>query len=200
MTKKAQFKFSERSKRHFEGRKSKKSANRKERHAKNQSADIYTLHSPPPSVETAYTTNKSVRPLEAKTSAQKNYINAIKNNCLTFGIGPAGTGKSYCAAAIAADFPNHISTTAAAINQLTIIFRVAHLVTCIAQHDHLDAVLPAPLAVPRGIQLVLGALMAGRHTGTGPEAVRWSEAVRARAHSAPPSALGVAHAMKAPNT
>ena len=103
MTKKAQFKFSERSKRHFEGRKSKKSANRKERHAKNQSADIYTLHSPPPSVETAYTTNKSVRPLEAKTSAQKNYINAIKNNCLTFGIGPAGTGKSYCAAAIAAD-------------------------------------------------------------------------------------------------
>jgi len=70
---------------------------------KNQSADIYTLHSPPPSVETAYTTNKSVRPLEAKTSAQKNYINAIKNNCLTFGIGPAGTGKSYCAAAIAAD-------------------------------------------------------------------------------------------------
>ena len=103
MTKKAQFKFSERSKRHFEGRKSKKSANRKERHAKNQSADIYTLHSPPPSVETAYTTNKSIRPLEAKTSAQKNYINAIKNNCLTFGIGPAGTGKSYCAAAIAAD-------------------------------------------------------------------------------------------------
>ena len=103
MTKKAQFKFSERSKRHFEGRKSKKSANRKERHAKNQSADIYTLHSPPPSVETAYTTNKSVRPLEAKTSSQKNYINAIKNNCLTFGIGPAGTGKSYCAAAIAAD-------------------------------------------------------------------------------------------------
>ena len=103
MSKKAQFKFSERSKRHFEGRKSKKSANRKERHAKNQSADIYTLHSPPPSVETAYTTNKSVRPLEAKTSSQKNYINAIKNNCLTFGIGPAGTGKSYCAAAIAAD-------------------------------------------------------------------------------------------------
>jgi len=53
--------------------------------------------------DTAYRPKRCVQPLEAKTTAQKRYINAIKNNCLTFGIGPAGTGKSYCAAALAAD-------------------------------------------------------------------------------------------------
>lgn len=42
-------------------------------------------------------------PLKAKNSAQQQYINAIRTNCLSFGIGPAGTGKSYCAAALAAE-------------------------------------------------------------------------------------------------
>src|SRR5690554_7793907 len=37
------------------------------------------------------------------TQAQQQYINAIKNHALTFGIGPAGTGKSYCAGALAAE-------------------------------------------------------------------------------------------------
>jgi phosphate starvation-inducible PhoH-like protein len=64
-------------------------------------ADIYTLH--PTQLETAYTPTRTHHPLEAKTRAQQKYICAIKSHCLTFGIGPAGTGKSYCATSMAAD-------------------------------------------------------------------------------------------------
>src|SRR3954463_2821122 len=41
---------------------------------------------------------RSVRP---KTSGQKRYTDAIAKNVVTFGIGPAGTGKSYLAVALA---------------------------------------------------------------------------------------------------
>jgi phosphate starvation-inducible PhoH-like protein len=41
---------------------------------------------------------RSVRP---KTSGQKRYADAIVANVITFGIGPAGTGKSYLAVALA---------------------------------------------------------------------------------------------------
>ena len=41
---------------------------------------------------------KAVRP---KTSGQKRYADAIAKNTVTFGIGPAGTGKSYLAVALA---------------------------------------------------------------------------------------------------
>ncbi len=41
---------------------------------------------------------RSVRP---KTSGQKRYADAIRDNIVTFGIGPAGTGKSYLAVALA---------------------------------------------------------------------------------------------------
>ena len=74
-----------------------------DRQSLRQSADIYTLPITTPATETAYKPKHCNRPLEAKNPAQQQYINAIKSNCLTFGIGPAGTGKSYCAAAIAAD-------------------------------------------------------------------------------------------------
>jgi phosphate starvation-inducible PhoH-like protein len=40
---------------------------------------------------------RSVRP---KTSGQKRYADAIRGNVVTFGIGPAGTGKSYLAVAL----------------------------------------------------------------------------------------------------
>ena len=43
------------------------------------------------------------RTIRPKTANQKRYVDAIEDNTITFGIGPAGTGKSYCAAAIAAD-------------------------------------------------------------------------------------------------
>ena len=35
------------------------------------------------------------KPIKPKTIGQKNYVNSIKNNMITFGIGPAGTGKTY---------------------------------------------------------------------------------------------------------
>lgn len=40
--------------------------------------------------------------IKAKTHGQKTYTNAIKNNTVTFGIGPAGTGKTFLAVAMAA--------------------------------------------------------------------------------------------------
>ncbi len=41
---------------------------------------------------------KAVRP---KTPTQKHYVDAIRRNVITFGIGPAGTGKTYLAMAMA---------------------------------------------------------------------------------------------------
>ena len=41
---------------------------------------------------------RTVRP---KTSGQKQYIDSIRSNTVTFGIGPAGTGKTYLAMAMA---------------------------------------------------------------------------------------------------
>ncbi len=44
------------------------------------------------------TRNKAIRP---KTKGQKEYIEAIRKNDIVFGIGPAGTGKTYLAVALA---------------------------------------------------------------------------------------------------
>ena len=41
------------------------------------------------------------KPIKAKTVGQKKYIDAIKNNTVTLGVGPAGTGKTYLAVAAA---------------------------------------------------------------------------------------------------
>lgn len=41
------------------------------------------------------------KPVKPKTLGQKNYVDAIRNNMITFGIGPAGTGKTYLAMAMA---------------------------------------------------------------------------------------------------
>ena len=41
---------------------------------------------------------KTIRP---KTSGQKRYVDAVRDNTVTFAIGPAGTGKSYLAVALA---------------------------------------------------------------------------------------------------
>ncbi len=41
------------------------------------------------------------RQVKCKTLGQKRYVDAIKKNTLTFGIGPAGTGKTYLAVAMA---------------------------------------------------------------------------------------------------
>lgn len=41
------------------------------------------------------------RPIKAKTLGQQKYVNCIKNNTVTLGIGPAGTGKTFLAVAMA---------------------------------------------------------------------------------------------------
>lgn len=40
------------------------------------------------------------RPVKPKTMGQKNYVDAIRKKMVVFGIGPAGTGKTYLAMAM----------------------------------------------------------------------------------------------------
>lgn len=47
---------------------------------------------------------KAIRP---KTAGQKRYVDAIRKNTVTFGIGPAGTGKTYLAMAMAVTALKH---------------------------------------------------------------------------------------------
>ena len=48
--------------------------------------------------------NQRVAP---KTLNQKRYVDSIRHNTITFGIGPAGTGKTYLAVAVAASMLKH---------------------------------------------------------------------------------------------
>ncbi len=41
------------------------------------------------------------KPVKPKTMGQKQYVDAIRNNMIVFGLGPAGTGKTYLAMAMA---------------------------------------------------------------------------------------------------
>ena len=41
------------------------------------------------------------KPIKPKTLGQKAYVDAIRNNMIVFGVGPAGTGKTYLAMAMA---------------------------------------------------------------------------------------------------
>ncbi|MDQ3955862.1 MAG: PhoH family protein [Actinomycetota bacterium] len=41
------------------------------------------------------------KPIRPKTVGQKSYVDAIRSNTITFGIGPAGSGKTYLAVALA---------------------------------------------------------------------------------------------------
>ena len=43
------------------------------------------------------------KPIGPRSSGQKRYVDAIRENSITFGIGPAGTGKTYLAMALAVD-------------------------------------------------------------------------------------------------
>lgn len=51
-------------------------------------------------LDTVYVTSKK-RPITPKTRTQKDYIDAIRQFDMVFGIGPAGTGKTYLAMAMA---------------------------------------------------------------------------------------------------
>ena len=41
------------------------------------------------------------KPIKCKTVGQKNYVAAVEKNTITFGVGPAGTGKTYLAVCLA---------------------------------------------------------------------------------------------------
>ncbi len=43
------------------------------------------------------------KPIKAKTIGQKKYVNAIKKDTVVFGLGPAGTGKTFLAVAMAVE-------------------------------------------------------------------------------------------------
>ena len=45
----------------------------------------------------------SGKKIKPRTEGQKKYIEAIKSNTIVFGIGPAGTGKTYLALATAVE-------------------------------------------------------------------------------------------------
>ncbi|MEB3028392.1 PhoH family protein [Parvimonas micra] len=45
--------------------------------------------------------NAKLKPIKPKTLGQRKYISAIEDNIITFGIGPAGTGKTFLAIAMA---------------------------------------------------------------------------------------------------
>lgn len=79
---------------------------RRQRHKRRQyeePSNIVDLSTHSSLLATSYAPRRIKSPLTARTAAQQAYINAIKHHCLTFGIGPAGTGKSYCAGALAAE-------------------------------------------------------------------------------------------------
>jgi phosphate starvation-inducible PhoH-like protein len=75
--------------------------NRSGRRQEKESAVVVDLNART-HLHTAYAAPRVPAPLEARTPSQKRYIAAIRQHLLTFGIGPAGTGKSYCAGALAA--------------------------------------------------------------------------------------------------
>jgi len=50
-----------------------------------------------------YTIPKTEEPLKPLNAKQNSYIKSIKNNLITFGCGPAGTGKTYVCGALAAE-------------------------------------------------------------------------------------------------
>ena len=77
---------------------------RSQRYEVNASADIVELNAYPGPAEASRYCRPAIKPLQPKNPAQKRFITAIKNHCLTFGTGPAGTGKSYCAIALAAEY------------------------------------------------------------------------------------------------
>jgi phosphate starvation-inducible PhoH-like protein len=77
-------------------------AKRPQRNTKNKQASYAIEDDSVVAYNTSRFTKKPA-PLEAKTEAQGQYISAIMSAELIFGIGPAGTGKTYIAAAYAAE-------------------------------------------------------------------------------------------------
>lgn len=69
-----------------------------------QTIDILNSDMPEDVLELArniVTVTAKGRQIKCKTQGQKHYVKAIKSNTVVFGVGPAGTGKTYLAVALA---------------------------------------------------------------------------------------------------
>ncbi len=73
------------------------------RKSRRDDANIVEINSRSQQLATAYSPQRTNEPLRALNPSQEQYIAGINSHCLTFGLGPAGTGKSYCAGALAAE-------------------------------------------------------------------------------------------------
>ncbi len=77
---------------------SRKSSRRENRFTRNKGNDNFET------IEITTTLEKKVvQPIKGRTDNQRKYIQSIRENIITFGIGAQGTGKTYVAAGIAAD-------------------------------------------------------------------------------------------------
>jgi phosphate starvation-inducible PhoH-like protein len=75
----------------------------KQRADRRRNEDHAALHNAAAEHEQRKIVRPNFEPIEAQTSAQGRYIASIKGKTLTFATGPAGTGKSYLCASLAAD-------------------------------------------------------------------------------------------------
>ncbi|MGB5455294.1 MAG: PhoH family protein [Gammaproteobacteria bacterium] len=64
---------------------------------------VIELQANTPPFNTQQKPSNSPKPIQAKNQSQGQFMTAIRSNTLVFGLGPAGTGKSYCTAALAAE-------------------------------------------------------------------------------------------------
>jgi phosphate starvation-inducible PhoH-like protein len=64
---------------------------------------VIELQANTPPFNTQQKPSRSPTPIQARNQSQGQFMTAIKSNTLVFGLGPAGTGKSYCTAAMAAE-------------------------------------------------------------------------------------------------
>lgn len=76
----------------------KREAGKKDKRALKQQGVIYTAPE-----EAMYIERRVVKPLRPLNQAQHEYLTSTKNNAITFGVGPAGVGKTYIAASYAAE-------------------------------------------------------------------------------------------------
>ncbi|MGB5396787.1 MAG: PhoH family protein [Gammaproteobacteria bacterium] len=84
--------------------------NKKERHNRNYAYDdspgdsvVIDLPTSSPRYISSHQPHPLRKKIQAKNQSQGQFMAAIKAHTLTFGLGPAGTGKSYCTAAMAAE-------------------------------------------------------------------------------------------------
>lgn len=64
---------------------------------------VIDFHSNSPPFHPQFNRPQTPQKIQAKNQSQGQFMAAIKTHTLIFGLGPAGTGKSYCAAAMAAE-------------------------------------------------------------------------------------------------